>query len=69
MMRFFSTVENTGSELFQTGAGQGTCRVVCFHPSSTVTLAKMTLEEIKVVIDVWVDQMIELREKYTWVQV
>ncbi|OQV17064.1 Galactose-1-phosphate uridylyltransferase [Hypsibius exemplaris] len=61
--------KDSGSELFQMQGAQGTCRVVCFHPSSSVTLAKMTLGEIKGVVTVWIEQMLELGKQYTWVQI
>lgn len=32
--------------LFQAAPALGTCRVMCFHPKSNVTLPKMTVEEI-----------------------
>lgn len=37
-------------ELFKMGPAQGTCRVMCFHPKSNVTIALMKIEEIKQVI-------------------
>lgn len=37
-------------ELFQMGGAQGTCKVMCFHPKSNVTIALMTIPEVKSVI-------------------
>ena len=37
-------------ELFQMGGAQGTCKVMCFHPKSNVTMALMTIDDIKEVI-------------------
>ena len=38
----------------------GICRVMCFSPRHDLTLATMPMEEIRRVIDVWVDQYLEL---------
>ncbi|KPJ14019.1 putative galactose-1-phosphate uridylyltransferase [Papilio machaon] len=55
--------------LFQAGPAKGTCRVMCFHPDSTMTLPLMSLEEILAVIEEWISQVTELGRRYTWVQV
>jgi galactose-1-phosphate uridylyltransferase len=41
----------SNDHLFQMGSAQGTCRVMCFHPKSDITLPLMTLSEIREVID------------------
>jgi UDPglucose--hexose-1-phosphate uridylyltransferase len=46
----------------------GTCRVLCFHPRHDLTLARMTVEQIRPAIDVWVGQIEELSREYAWVQ-
>jgi UDPglucose--hexose-1-phosphate uridylyltransferase len=38
----------------------GVCRVICFSPRHDLTLAKMKVEEIRAVIDVWTAQCEEL---------
>ena len=43
--------------------------MLCFHPRSDITLPRMTLAEIRVVVDKWVEIMRDLGKKYTWVQV
>ncbi|TKR67463.1 hypothetical protein L596_023612 [Steinernema carpocapsae] len=48
---------------------RGTCRVLCFNPDSSLSLATMTKSQISSVIDQWIDQMNELKEKYEWVQI
>lgn len=55
--------------LFQMGPAKGTCRVMCFHPESTMTIPLMSLDEIRSVIDEWINQFKELGRKYTWVQI
>ncbi len=49
----------------------GVCRVVCFSPRHDLTLAKMPVEEIRRVVDVWAEQYVELgsREDISYVQV
>ena len=38
----------------------GVCRVICFLPRHDLTLAKMSLAEIRAVVDVWAEQCVEL---------
>ncbi|NIA31203.1 MAG: UDP-glucose--hexose-1-phosphate uridylyltransferase [Actinobacteria bacterium] len=55
--------------LMQTQSVGGTCRVICFSPRHDLTLPEMQVEEIEKVVHVWAEQITELGEKYTWVQV
>ncbi len=48
---------------------RGTCRVVCFSPRHDLTLAEMSVTEIRVVMDVCVAQTVELGRHYRWVQI
>jgi UDPglucose--hexose-1-phosphate uridylyltransferase len=48
---------------------QGTSRVICFSPHHDLTLALMQLADIRKVVDVWAEQVIELGQSYRWVQV
>ncbi|XP_026315239.1 probable galactose-1-phosphate uridylyltransferase [Hyposmocoma kahamanoa] len=43
--------------LFQAAAAKGTCRVMCFHPDSTMTVPLMSVDEILAVIE-------ECRDKF-----
>ncbi|XP_014219471.1 probable galactose-1-phosphate uridylyltransferase isoform X2 [Copidosoma floridanum] len=56
-------------ELFLMAGAQGTCRVMCFHPKSNVTIALMKVDEIKEVIKQWINEMLELGKKWTWIQI
>ncbi len=47
----------------------GECRVICFSPRHDLTLAEMSLNEIDIVVDLWVNQEAELAPKYKWVQI
>jgi UDPglucose--hexose-1-phosphate uridylyltransferase len=42
---------------------RGICRVVCFSPRHDLTLAQMSIPDIRRVIDVWVEQYLELGDK------
>jgi UDPglucose--hexose-1-phosphate uridylyltransferase len=41
-------------------AERGICRVVCFDPRHDLTIGSMGLQQIRRVIDVWVEQYVEL---------
>ena len=55
--------------LFRCEAARGTCKVMCFHPKSNVTIPLMTQEEVLRVVREWIRETRELGERYTWVQV
>ncbi len=55
--------------LLQAAGVKGTCRVVCFSPRHDLTLAEMDVDDIRSVIDCWVEQTSELGQTYRWVQV
>ncbi|RME57962.1 MAG: UDP-glucose--hexose-1-phosphate uridylyltransferase, partial [Caldilineae bacterium] len=45
---------------FQAEAETGECRVICFSPRHDLTLAEMDLPDIRRVVDVWAEQVVEL---------
>ena len=47
---------------------QGTSRVICFSPRHDLTPAEMSLAELRQVVDLWNDQLLDLGKEYTWVQ-
>lgn len=49
----------------------GVCRVICFSPRHNLTLAKMSLQETRPVVDLWAEQYAELghRKSVNWVQI
>ncbi|KAH7962297.1 hypothetical protein HPB52_015386 [Rhipicephalus sanguineus] len=57
------------SGLFRMAEARGTCRVMCFHPCSNVTLPLMSQSEVETVINEWALQTEQLGQTYTWVQV
>jgi UDPglucose--hexose-1-phosphate uridylyltransferase len=60
-----------GEGLLVAQGESGICRVVCFSPRHDLTLAKMPMEEIRRVVDVWAEQYAELgsRDDIGYVQV
>ena len=54
--------------LFQSQAVCGECRVICFSPRHDLTLAEMSVPDIRQVVDVWAAQTTELGATYRWVQ-
>jgi UDPglucose--hexose-1-phosphate uridylyltransferase len=57
------------ADLFRAATVDGECRVICFSPRHDLTLARMNATEIAVVIDLWRQQITELRDAYEWVQI
>lgn len=55
--------------LFQVQSVRGTCRVMCFSSRHDLTLPEMEVREIRMVVDTWAEQMIELSQEYRWVQI
>ncbi|UCH65402.1 MAG: UDP-glucose--hexose-1-phosphate uridylyltransferase [Ignavibacterium sp.] len=64
-----TTDVHNSNELLKIEGTQGECKVICFSPNHSVTLAEMSAPEIRKVIDMWVEQAEELATKYKWVQV
>ncbi len=52
--------EPSASPLLVGEAARGLCKVLCFHPDHSLTLARMTRSEIRPVVDAWVEQYEEL---------
>lgn len=50
---------------------RGVCRVGCFSPRHDLTIARMSVDDIKLVVDLWVDQYQELGALpfINWVQI
>ncbi len=55
--------------LFRLESLRGEARVICFSPRHDLTLAEMSIPEIRIVIDLWAQQSAELGERFAWVQV
>ncbi|BFM20265.1 UDP-glucose--hexose-1-phosphate uridylyltransferase [Gilvimarinus japonicus] len=61
--------ESSDDELFRYQAAKGEARVICFSSDHSKSLPQLSEAEIGGVIDTWREQMIELGERYQWVQV
>ena len=63
--------DQDGAGLLVAEGESGVCRVVCFSPRHDLTLAKMGVEEIRGVVEVWAEQCSDLgsREDIGYVQV
>lgn len=63
--------EVSTSRFFRQSAETGECRVICFHPRHDLTLPQMEVAEIRTVVDVWAQQIVELggRPEINYVQV
>jgi UDPglucose--hexose-1-phosphate uridylyltransferase len=53
-------VETAASPLLLAAPVRGLCTVLCFHPDHSLTLARMTREEIRPVVDAWAEQYQQL---------
>jgi UDPglucose--hexose-1-phosphate uridylyltransferase len=52
--------EAPASPLLVAEPARGLCKVLCFHPDHSLTLARMTREEIRRVVDAWTAEFLEL---------
>ena len=53
-------VDQTASPLLAAEPMQGICKVLCFHPDHSLTLAKMQRRDIRTVIDAWAREAEEI---------
>jgi UDPglucose--hexose-1-phosphate uridylyltransferase len=58
----------SADKLFRVQPVRGECRVICFSPRHDLTLAQMQVPDIRHVVDVWSEQVVELGRTYRWVQ-
>ncbi len=61
--------DGLASELLQAQPIRGTCRVLCFSPRHDLTLANMSVPQLRQVVDLWVGEMAELGQRWRWVQI
>jgi UDPglucose--hexose-1-phosphate uridylyltransferase len=52
--------DKTSSPLLVAEPARGLCKVLCFHPDHSLTLARMTRSEIRRVVDAWTAEYNEL---------
>ena len=63
------TIDESEHPLFKTSQVEGTCRVVCFSPDHSKTIAQLSQTEIEEVIKTWSSEVERLSDRYRWVQV
>ncbi|NBI40565.1 galactose-1-phosphate uridylyltransferase [[Haemophilus] felis] len=61
--------EVSSDPLFQISKAQGESRVICFSPDHSKTLPLLSEAEIYQVVKTWQEQLLELGQKYQWVQI
>lgn len=64
-----SRIVRVDDGLLRAQTERGTCLVICFSPRHDLTLACMSPEEARRVVDLWADQSAELGRQFPWVQV
>jgi UDPglucose--hexose-1-phosphate uridylyltransferase len=62
----FSSAED---DLYRAESASGECRVICFSPRHDLTLASMSIHDIRKVVDLWGEQTSELFSRYKYVQI
>ncbi len=62
-------ITNTADGFFRVDPVEGECRVICFSPRHDLTLAQMSVFDIRKVVETWVAQLMELGVRYRWVQI
>lgn len=62
-----SSHQAPASPLLSAESVRGICKVICFHPDHSLTLARMTQEEIRPVIDAWAQEYQQLGA-VDWIQ-
>jgi UDPglucose--hexose-1-phosphate uridylyltransferase len=55
-----ASIQTPDSPLLQAEAVRGLCKVLCFHPNHSLTLARMTRAEIRAVVDAWTREYEEI---------
>ena len=55
-----NSVAPSASPLLKAEAARGLCKVLCFHPDHSLTLARMTQTEIRSVVDAWTREYEEI---------
>ena len=58
-----------GDPLFRASMQSGVCRVLCFSPRHDLTLAEVSVPEIRAVVELWCAQIEELSRTWRFVQV
>jgi UDPglucose--hexose-1-phosphate uridylyltransferase len=60
-------LEPLASSLLVAGSARGLCKVLCFHPNHSLTLASMARTQIRCVVDAWTQEYKELAD-LDWIE-
>jgi UDPglucose--hexose-1-phosphate uridylyltransferase len=60
-------LDTSVSPLLLAKPARGLCKVLCFHPDHSLTLARMTQPEIRCVVDAWTKEYVELSQ-LDWIE-
>ncbi|KAG1675298.1 Galactose-1-phosphate uridylyltransferase [Nymphon striatum] len=66
---FIPENDSSCSDLLQCSPAEGTCRVMCFHPSTNITIPEMENSFVLNIIEKWIRELEELGKDYKWVQI
>ncbi len=64
-----TSTERIEDGLLRAEGEEGACHVLCFSPRHDLTLALMSADAVRHVVDVWADETTQLGGTYQWVQV
>ncbi len=61
--------EEPSDSIFRSEPVSGRCRVVCYSHRHDRTMARLSVEEIRSVVNVWAEESSQLGRSHSWVQV
>lgn len=62
-------IEEDDFDFFKTTTVKGTCKVICFHPNHNLSVAEMCAQSMMNMINLWINQNLELKDKFEHIQV
>jgi len=62
-----TAIEPATSPLLKADPARGVCKVLCYHPDHSLTLARMTRQELRPVVDAWTREYEELGSR-DWIE-
>jgi UDPglucose--hexose-1-phosphate uridylyltransferase len=60
---------DNGDEIIISEEVSGTSRVICYSPDHSKSLPEMSINDIATIVECWQDQIEELSQTYSWVQI
>jgi UDPglucose--hexose-1-phosphate uridylyltransferase len=62
-----AVIDPAASPLLKAEPARGLCKVLCYHPDHSLTLARMTRQELRPVVDAWTREYEELGSR-EWIE-